>query len=95
MKELKAHLFVCTNAPQAEGKCGHKNAETLRRELKDNFKNSPWTNDIRVNASGCLGHCEKGIAAVLYPDAKWFLELKTTDAKTLFEEVSASLEKHK
>lgn len=86
---FKTHLFVCTNSPDKPGKCGHKNAEDLRRRLKERCK-GPFGKEVRVNAAGCLGHCENGIAAVIYPEAKWFLNLEnsTTDEDRLFEAVS-------
>lgn len=90
MKELKSHLFICTNSPQIEGRCGHKNAEALRRELKERCKNAPWGRDIRINSSGCLGHCEKGIAAVMYPQTEWFFDLTDKDGDKLFEAIDSS-----
>ena len=28
--------------------------------------------NIRVNKSGCLGNCEKGVACVIYPEGIWY-----------------------
>jgi hypothetical protein len=47
----------------------------LRAELKRFAKEQGWGARVRVNASGCLGRCEEGIAAVLYPQSEWFTEL--------------------
>ena len=33
---------------------------------------------------GCLGHCEQGITAVLYPEGRWFTHL-TTESQTELE----------
>lgn len=86
MNEYKAHLFVCTNAPDKDGKCGHKNSENMRRSLKERCTKE-FGKDVRVNMSGCLGFCERGITAVIYPQSKWFFDLKTTDEEKLFQAV--------
>jgi (2Fe-2S) ferredoxin len=51
-----------------------------------------WHGQVRVNASGCLGRCKKGIAAVLYPEGKWFENLKSTDTETLTQAISKAVE---
>ncbi len=80
----KTHVFVCTNGSDKPGKCGNKNSEALRQELKQKCKGLP---DVRINSSGCLGFCEKGIAAVIYPQAKWFFELTDADCEKLLQAV--------
>lgn len=46
--------------------------------------------DVRVNASGCLGHCEEGITAVMYPQGEWKLNLTPSDTETLVDWVAES-----
>lgn len=92
--DFKAHLFICTNKPDKEGKCGSKGSEKLRDELKARCKEAfGKTGEYRVNSSGCLGHCERGITAVIYPQGKWFFELTTDDGDLLFEEFKKALGK--
>lgn len=73
--KYKAHLFICTNQPQNPEKCGSKQAEDLRRRLKERAQQE-FGKDVRINAAGCLGACEDGIACVLYPQGQWFLNMK-------------------
>jgi (2Fe-2S) ferredoxin len=82
----KTHLFICTNASDKPGKCGSKGSEGLRRNLKERCAEK-FGKSMRVNASGCLGHCERGIAAVLYPKGDWFLDLTPADEDRLFKAV--------
>lgn len=90
---LDAHLFVCTNEKSKSKCCGGKGAAELRSTVKDLVKERPeWKGRIRVNAAGCLGHCENGIAAVLYPQGKWFTNLKADDSEILIKAVEKSLE---
>lgn len=86
MTGYKTHLFICTNSPDKEGKCGHKGSENLRKELKDSCRKE-FGKEVRVNSSGCLGYCEHGIAAVIYPDGEWLLDLKEKDAQFVLEKV--------
>jgi len=78
------HLFVCTNDRKTGASCGAKGGGSLREAVKNkcrDFGENPQ-HRIRVNASGCLGHCEKGIVAVSYPQGQWHFELEN-DAKAV------------
>jgi (2Fe-2S) ferredoxin len=86
---LKAHLFICTHHKNEGESCGAKNSIKLRTELKDALKNHKT--DVRINTAGCLGKCSEGIAAVLYPQTKWYLGLKHTDLDFLKNEVLSNL----
>lgn len=89
------HLFICTNSPDKPGKCGSKGSEELRRNLKERCNNE-FGKQVRVNASGCLGHCEHGIAAVLYKNkvghqgSEWFLDLTKEDSEILYAAIKAA-----
>lgn len=74
---LEAHLFVCTNQRESGESCGQKGGAELRDQLKAMCKEKSrgWKGRVRVNAAGCLGRCEEGIVAVLYPQSKWFTRL--------------------
>lgn len=92
--KYKAHLFVCTNGPQLAGKCGARDSEKLRSELKDKCRQAFGKDHrVRINASGCLDRCEVGITAVLYPEGKWLTGLKANDVEPLFDLVKTTLAK--
>ncbi len=83
---LKAHLFICVN-DRGEGKkesCARKGSQELRDKVKMlcHEKNLP-KGSYRVNNSGCLGPCERGISAVLYPKGEWLLDNTAEDAEKL------------
>ena len=94
MSKLKCHLFICTN-DRGTGKesCAQKGAQELRDRVKEGCKKFP-KDQVRVNNAGCLGHCEKGIAAVLYPQGEWLFELKKENAEKLVDLVEKSLQKN-
>jgi predicted metal-binding protein len=93
MPDFKAHLFVCTNsrAPGAKREsCGHKGSEALRAQVKEMCK-ARGLKGVRINSAGCLDQCEQGIAAVLYPQGEWHLNLKAEDAETLVAAVEKAV----
>lgn len=90
-KELKAHLFVCTNTKKNGECCGPKGAAEMRDRLKKICHDKGIAGDVRINASGCLGHCEAGITAVLYPQGKWFTNLSNKDDAKLLAAVEEAL----
>lgn len=92
MDGYKTHLFICTNAPDKDGKCGSKGSEKLRKEVKELCKNE-FGKSVRVNSAGCLGYCEKGIAAVIYPKGEWLFELDQHDTEKVMERVRKNTEK--
>jgi len=88
---FKAHLFICTNDRGPDGKrpsCAHKGANELRDKVKKLCKER-GLNGVRVNSAGCLDQCERGISAVIYPQAEWRLDLHEGSA----EELAARMEK--
>jgi (2Fe-2S) ferredoxin len=98
MKELKlrAHLFICTNTKKDGSSCGARGSQELRDLLKksigsklsaDGFDNS----GVRINSSGCLGHCENGIVAVCYPSGTWKTHLKNDSMDELVDVVKTEL----
>jgi (2Fe-2S) ferredoxin len=89
----KAHLFICTAAPDKPGKCGNKGSDELRTALKKACQKESWSSDVRINSSGCLDYCENGIAAVLYPEGEWFLNQTKDDFDRLFSAVKDKVQK--
>ena len=71
----KKHIFVCTNIKN-QGKCCGSNpiASELVKTLKSivSDKGLKGKNGVRVTASGCMGRCEEGPVAVIYPEGTWF-----------------------
>lgn len=87
MSELKAHLFVCTsctyNRPDGT-ESSPDEAHRMRKNLKNRARELYSKKEVRVSASTCLGECDHGIAAVMYPKGEWHLRLKPSDEDKLF-----------
>ena len=94
--KFTAHLFICTNDRGPDGKrpsCAHKNSEELRGAVKEACRHLDLPKGaVRVNSAGCLDQCERGIAAVLYPQGKWLLDLTKDDAPKLAQAVKEAAE---
>ena len=74
MVKIQKHIFVCVNERNInnpKGCCSSKNSLEIMTKIKRIVKNSGMEN-IRVNKSGCLGNCEKGVACVIYPEGIWY-----------------------
>lgn len=82
------HLFVCTNrrpdtAPR--GSCAAKGGEELRAAFKREL-DAQEVKGVRANASGCLDACERGCAAVVYPEGVWYGPVTQDDVKEIVSE---------
>jgi (2Fe-2S) ferredoxin len=83
--QYKCHLFICTNTKEKGTSCGPKDAAALRTELKKRMdeRYPDQKHLFRINASGCLGRCEQGIAAVSYPSGHWKTGIQKMDLEQL------------
>lgn len=88
-----AHLFVCTNKrASGEASCGMSGGDELRAALKKAVAERPhWKGRVRVNMAGCLGFCEQGVVAVVYPSGKWLTRLKGQDVDACLAAIEAEL----
>jgi (2Fe-2S) ferredoxin len=84
-KNIKAHLFICCRNRQNKACCAEKNAEELVKNLKLWTKSNKINDSIKVSQSSCLGLCEDGITACLYPQNQWFTRLELKDEEKLKE----------
>jgi predicted metal-binding protein len=88
----KAHLFVCTNSPDRPEKCGSKNSEKIRMNLKEACR-TKFGKSVRVSSSGCMGYCERGIVAVVYPQNEWMFDLTQNDSAQVLDKVREAVKK--
>lgn len=66
----------------------------LREKLKVHCQKTreDWHGRVRINASGCLGRCEEGIAAVIYPQTQWHTGLTENDEAAVIKSLSTILD---
>ena len=68
------HFFVCVNRRNNSRSCAGGGSEHLQEYAKKRAKEleRPELGRVRINKSGCLGRCEHGPIAVVYPDGVWY-----------------------
>lgn len=83
------HVFVCTNQKMPGKKCCmDANADKIAEYAKEQLKTRGfWGKEkIRVNDTGCLGHCKLGPVLVVYPDGIWYRYEDESDIDEIIEE---------
>ena len=91
---LKAHLIIrtsCTYQLPDQSTSNEELAINIRKNLKNRCREQFSKEHVRVSAATCLGHCDEGIAAVLYPSCKWFTQIRPENEDQLFQEVEQLL----
>ncbi len=83
--KFSTHLFVCT-ACTYEPHTDTEQAARFRKKVKELCRGEKG---LRINSSGCLGFCEQGINAVLYPKGEWFHDLREGDEEKLAASILA------
>lgn len=89
MSHYKRHLFICTNQREpGEACCGSYDSARLRKQAKALSKELGIAGDdgVRVNSAGCLGRCDEGPVAVVYPDAVWYTYVDEEDLEEIVRE---------
>ena len=77
--KISKHVFICERCsfPKENGECSDPaEAKAFRKRVKEKAKNYWSKEDVRINGSGCLGQCERGISCVIYPEGRWLLNLR-------------------
>ncbi len=91
MPQIKKHLFICTKCTYQKADGSESSPEegvTLRKNLKNRIRASDFNTQVQVTASGCLGQCDSGISAVLYPEGKWLSGLRAENEDELFQSLT-------
>ena len=89
----QAHAFICTAVKEGRESCGAKGSAELRDRLKKWVKGSSLEGRVKITASLCLGHCERGISVVIYPAGQWYFQVnKDSDFELIQNEILKILE---
>jgi (2Fe-2S) ferredoxin len=83
-KDVVTHLFIC-GRDRHDGKpsCSPKGSEKMIKELKSYVKSLGIKDQVKVSKSSCLGHCESGITACIYPQNRWFHRISPQDLEEI------------
>jgi len=86
-KPLK-HIIVCVNEREGEECCLDVGGMELFMYIKTFVKDNGLSGRVWVTKARCLGFCNSiGVTAVIYPEGKWFTEIKEEDYEKILEEI--------
>lgn len=77
----KAHIMMCGGAGCISSKCGEV-VDAMKAALEKNG----LTNQVQIILTGCMGPCDMGPVAIVYPQATFYRRLKPKDAEAIVEE---------
>ncbi len=85
MPKFDHHFFICTNTrpPIANPSCGASNGHELFAKFREVIEKNGWQEKVAVNATSCLGPCEKGPVIVVYPASVWYENVKPDNAEEI------------
>ncbi len=84
--------FVCTHKrPDGHPKpcCADRGGATLRERMREMVAERGLEARIRVFASGCLGACEYGPAALSFPDGQMRFGVSEDDLGAVLDELAS------
>jgi (2Fe-2S) ferredoxin len=89
MSFFNQHIFFCTNQ-RAEGEpcCAQHGGLEAFEYTKTKVKAAGLAdnNQVRVNKAGCLGRCDQGPVAVVYPAGVWYTWVDHSDLDEIVEQ---------
>ena len=59
--------------------------------LKNIFhmREKKMNSEIRINRSGCLGKCSQGPCVVVYPEEKWYFDVKLEECDEITKNLAS------
>lgn len=89
MSYYQRHIFFCTNRREdGSACCANHGAASMRQYAKERMKalGLHGKDHVRVNIAGCLGRCEEGPVAVVYPEGTWYTYVDQEDIDEIIQE---------
>ena len=77
----KAHIMMCGGAGCISSKC-----TDIVEAMKECLAKNGIADQVQIILTGCMGPCEMGPVAIVYPDATFYRRLKVKDAEAIVEE---------
>ena len=82
MEPFRHHVIVCTQQ-KAENVtcCASAGAFSVVGSFYSEIGKAKLSDDVAVSTCGCLGLCESGPVAIVYPEGTWYTKLTAADVK--------------
>ncbi|MBF0288745.1 MAG: (2Fe-2S) ferredoxin domain-containing protein [SAR324 cluster bacterium] len=81
MGQLKHHFFVCQNnrpPGHPKGSCAERGSFDVMDALYQHIEEKELWGKVKVTGTACLGPCDRGAVAVVYPEGVWY-SIQSTD----------------
>jgi len=87
MSFYQRHIFFCNNVKNGEQCCSQFGAKDIYSFAKFKIRNQGLLGKEKfgVSESRCLGRCESGPVAVVYPDNVWYQYIDQDDVNEIIE----------
>jgi (2Fe-2S) ferredoxin len=85
---FERHIFFCLNERKnGEMSCAQQHARKAFDQCKQKIRDAELSGQgqVRVNQAGCLGRCEQGPVAVVYPEGTWYTYVDEADIDEIVE----------
>jgi (2Fe-2S) ferredoxin len=88
MSYYRRHLMFCTNQRDSGHACGHHGASGMVILAKKHLAERVATNvdRLRISRTGCLGRCDLGPVAVVYPEGVWYTYVDSSDVLEIVDQ---------
>lgn len=89
MSHYQRHIFFCNNVRKDAAQCCSQfGAKALYRYAKDTCRAKGYLGEGKfgISESRCLGRCEHGPVAVVYPDDIWYQYIDEEDIDDIINE---------
>ncbi len=81
MTKIRAQILLC-----AGGSCISSGSESVRDAFERELAKHDLHREVGIISTGCMGMCEIGPIAVIYPDGVFYKEVKPKDVAEIVEE---------
>ncbi|MEX1024197.1 MAG: (2Fe-2S) ferredoxin domain-containing protein [Planctomycetota bacterium] len=88
MAKFQRHMFVCVHdrgPGHPRGSCAQRGSVEVAEALKAAVHARGLKRIVRVNKSGCLDQCSRGVTCVIYPEGVWYGGVGTADVEEIVD----------
>jgi len=81
MPTFRSHVLVCSGAS-----CVSSGSQAVAEALEQALKDLGLTEEVQIVRTGCMGSCDLGPVAVVYPEGVFYQKLTPEDSRVIAEE---------
>jgi (2Fe-2S) ferredoxin len=89
MPKPQKHVFICTQSrpeDHPKGSCAARGAPPVIDAFRAELESRDLLGRFKVSSSGCLGVCEQGPVALVYPEGVMYRQITEADVNVIIDE---------